>query len=70
MFDFFNDKKADEKLHILPKELRQGEAENAPLANFLGAVGVVCAIGGGIISIFNGLNMADKAVYNIRKGNK
>ena len=68
MFDFFSDKKQDERRHILPKELRQGEPESAPLQKFLGAVGVVCAIGGGLISLFNGLNMADEAIYNIRKG--
>ena len=68
MFGFGNNKQKDmEKYHILPKDLRAGE--NDTVSNIIGFLGVVVAIGGGIISIFNGANAADKAVYNIRKNN-
>lgn len=67
MFGFGNNNKDIEEYHILPKDLRQGE--NDIVSNVIGFLGVVVAIGGGIISIFNGANMADKAIYNIRKNN-
>lgn len=59
MFGFGNDKSK----HIIPKAMRAEGGKEAETVNMiLGGIGVVVAIGGGIISFVNGLRLADKVV--------
>ena len=65
MFGFGEGK--DKSRHIIPKNLR-GEGKEAETVNMiLGGIGVVVAIGGGIISFVNGLRLADKVVNELDK---
>ena len=62
----FNHQQKQEK-HFLPACVRQGQPEASGVQNVIGLIGVVCAIGGGIVSLFNGLNAADRVYCEFNK---
>lgn len=53
--------------HIIPKQMRAECKEGETLNIVLGGLGVIVAIGGGIISFVNGLRLADKVVNEMDK---
>jgi len=59
--------KNQQSKHILPKGLRGEGKEGETVNMILGGIGVIVAIGGGIISFVNGLRLADKVVNEMDK---